>query len=207
MRKTITTFLGMAILMTALAAPAAASAPQTAQDGHLGNIVEELIELNNEDSRFDILIEAVLFAADNGVDLVTPLSTVEGLTLFAPTDYAFVKLARELTGDHTIKQDTAFGVIAGILVDAGGDVAGAVELLADVLTYHVAPVYINTRDRNQGPGEWEMLNGDTLYVRGFAVADTAHRTGKIFKGQTENASNGRIYPINIVVLPSSLTGA
>ena len=205
MKRTITTILGMAMLVTALAAPAAA-APEVAEDGHLGNIVEELLELNAETSRYDILIEAVLFAADNGVDLLTPLSTVEGLTLFAPTDYAFVKLARELTGDATIKQDTAFGVIAGILVDAGGGLEGAVELLADTLTYHVAPVYINTRDRNKGPGEWEMLNGDTMYVRGFMVADTAHRTGKIFKGRTENASNGRIYTMNIVVLPNSLTG-
>lgn len=205
MRKITTALVGMAMLVTALAAPAAAT-PQTAQDGHLGNVVEELLELNAETSRYDILIEAVLFAADNGVDLITPLSTVEGITLFAPTDYAFVKLARELTGDNSIKQDTAFGVIAGILVEAGGGVDGAVALLVDTLTYHVAPEFINTRDRNKGPGEWVMLNGDTLYVRGFKVADTAHRTGKIFKGRTENASNGRIYSINIVVLPNSLTG-
>ncbi|MFC2177024.1 hypothetical protein ACFLRH_01260 [Actinomycetota bacterium] len=205
MRRTITAFLGMAIMVTALAAPAAA-APETAEDGHLGNIVEELLELNAETGRYDILIEAVLFAADNGVDLLTPLSTVDGLTLFAPTDYAFVKLARELTGDNSIRQGAAFGVIAGVLVEAGGGLDGAVELLADTLTYHVAPVVINTRDRNKGPGEWEMLNGDTLYVRGFMVADTADRTGKIFKGRTERASNGRIYTTNIVVLPNSLTG-
>ena len=204
MRKTLTTFLGMALLVTALAAPAAAT--ETAEDGHLGNVVEELLELNAETSRYDILIKAVLFAGDNGVDLLTPLSTLDGITLFAPTDYAFVKLAQELTGDDTIRQKTAFDVIAGVLVDAGGGLEGAVELLVDTLTYHVAPVEINTRDRNKGPGEWEMLNGDTLYVRGFKVTDTGDRTRKIFKGRTEAASNGRIYTTNIVVLPSSLTG-
>jgi len=205
MRKTITSLLGMALLVTALAAPAAAT--ETAEDGHLGNVVDELLELNRETSRYDILLQAVTFAADNGVDLITPLSTIDGITLFAPTDYAFVKLARELTGDNTIKQDTAFDVIAGVLVSAGGGLGGAVDLLVDTLTYHVAPVEINTRDRNKGPGEWDMLNGDTLNVRRFAVSDTADRTGKIFKGRTEAASNGRIYTINIVVLPSSLTGA
>jgi len=205
MRKSITTLLGMALLMTALAAPAAATDSATA--GYQpGNIVEELIEENEKTHRYDILIQAVLFANDNGVDLVTPLSTVEGLTLFAPTDYGFVRLAQDLTGDYTIRQDTAFDVIAGFLVEAGGGLEGAVMLLADILAYHVAPVEINTRDRNIGPGEWTMLNGDVLYVRGFKVVDTADRTAKIFKGRTEQASNGRFYTINKVVLPTSVTG-
>ena len=204
MRRTITTFLGMAMLMSALAAPAAA-APETAEDGHLGNIVEELLELNSETKNYDILIQAVLFAADNGVDLLTPLSTVDGLTLFAPKDFAFVKLARELTGDDTIKQNTAFDVIAGVLVEAGGGLEGAVELLTDILLYHVAPEFIDTTDRKKGES-WEMLNGDSLKIDNFRIYDTAERRGKIIKGVTENASNGRIYTINIVVLPSSLTG-
>ena len=213
MRRIITTLIGLSMLMAVMAAPAAAQEADTNWWGDKGydkkgNLVEELIALNDKTGRYDILIEAVLFADENGAGLVKLLSTTPDITLFAPTDYAFVKLARNLTGDDTIGESEAFGAIAGVLVEAGGGLDGAVDLLVDTLAYHVAPQIIKPWQLFFAPYKYEMLNGDTLVAKGLRLIDEADNRSKVKLLRSNKKANNPalIHTINNVLIPSSLAG-
>jgi uncharacterized surface protein with fasciclin (FAS1) repeats len=214
MRRIITTLIGLSMLMAVMAAPAAAQQADTNWWGdkgyeNKGNLVEELIALNDKTGRYDILIEAVLFAdANSDVELVELLATTPDITLFAPTDYAFVKLARSLTGDDSIRQSGAFEAIAGVLVEAGGGLEGAVELLIDTLSYHVAPEIIKPWQLFFYPYKYEMLNGDELIAKGLRLIDEADNRSKVQLLRSNNKANNPalIHTINNVLIPSSLAG-
>ena len=214
MRRIMTTLIGLSILMAVMAAPAAAQEADTNWWGdkgydNRGNLVEELLALNEKTGRYDILIEAVLFADTNSdVELVELLATTPDVTLFAPTDRAFVKLARNLTGDKTIREGEAFDAIAGVLVDAGGDLEGAVELLLDTLSYHVAPQLIKPWQLFFHPYKYEMLNGDELVANGLKLTDEAGNRSRVrlLRSNVKANNPALIHTINNVLIPSSLAG-
>lgn len=214
MRRIMTTLIGLSILMAVMAAPAAAQEADTNWWGdkgydNRGNLVEELLALNEKTGRYDILIEAVLFAdANSDVELVELLATTPDVTLFAPTDWAFVKLARNLTGDKTIRADEAFDAIAGVLVAAGGDLEGAVELLLDTLSYHVAPQVIKPWQLFFHPYKYEMLNGDELVAKGLKLTDEAGNRSRVrlLRSNVKANNPALIHTINNVLIPSSLAG-
>ena len=85
---------------------------------------------NNQD--FDILLEALETA-----DLVGAVNDVNAdLTVFAPTDAAFIELAQDF-GYQGTDEGEAFSTIANSLTELGeGD---PVPLLRDILLYHVSP--------------------------------------------------------------------
>ncbi len=213
MRRIMTTLIGLSMLMAVMAAPAAAQEADTNWWGDKGyddrgNLVEELLALNEKTGRYDILIEAVLFADENGAGLVDLLATTPDITLFAPTDRAFVKLARSLTGDNSIKESEAFGAIAGVLVEAGGGLEGAVDLLVDTLAYHVAPQIIKPWQLFFPPYKYEMLNGDELVAKGLRLVDEADNRSrvKLFRSNVKASNPALIHTINNVLIPSSLAG-
>ena len=214
MRRIVTTLIGLSMLMAVMAAPAAAQEADTNWWGDKGyddrgNLVEELLALNDKTGRYDVLIEAVLFAdANSDVELVDLLATTPDITLFAPTDRAFVKLARNLTGDNSIKEAGAFDAIAGVLVEAGGGLEGAVELLVDTLAYHVAPQIIKPWQLFFHPYKYEMLNGDQLVAKGLRLIDEADNRSKVKLLRSNKKANNPalIHTINNVLIPSSLAG-
>ncbi len=213
MRRIVTTLIGLSMLMAVMAAPAAAQEADTNWWGDKGyddrgNLVEELLALNEKTGRYDILIEAVLFADDNGAGLVELLATTPDITLFAPTDWAFVKLARNLTGDNSIDESEAFGAIAGVLVEAGGGLEGAVDLLVDTLAYHVAPQIIKPWQLFFPPYKYEMLNGDELVAKGLRLIDEADNRSRVqlFRSNVKASNPALIHTINNVLIPSSLAG-
>ena len=213
MRRIITTLIGLSMLMAVMAAPAAAQEADTNWWGdrgydNKGNLVEELVAINEKTGRYDILIEAVVFADDNGAGLIELLSTAPDITLFAPTDWAFVKLARNLTGDDSIRANDAFEAIAGVLVDAAGSVEGAVDLLVDTLAYHVAPQIIKPWQLFFHPYKYEMLNGDTLVAKGLRLIDEADNRSRVqlLRSNVKANNPALIHTINNVLIPSSLAG-
>lgn len=213
MRRIMTTLIGLSMLMAVMAAPAAAQEADTNWWGdrgydNRGNLVEELLELNEKTGRYDILIEAVVFADDNGAGLIELLSTAPDITLFAPTDWAFVKLARNLTGDDTIRESEAFGAIAGVLVEVGGSLEGAVDLLVDTLAYHVAPQVIKPWQLFFPPYKYQMLNGDKLVAKGLRLIDEAGNRSRVqlLRSNVKANNPALIHTINNVLIPSSLAG-
>lgn len=214
MRRIMTTLIGLSMLIAVMAAPASAQEADTNWWGdkgynNRGNLVEELLALNEKTGRYDILIEAVLFADTNSdVELVELLATTPDVTLFAPTDRAFVKLARNLTGEKSIREGEAFDAIAGVLVEAGGDLEGAVELLLDTLSYHVAPQLIKPWQLFFHPYKYEMLNGDELVAKGPRLIDEAGNRSRVqlFRSNVKANNPAVIHTINNVLIPSSLAG-
>lgn len=118
----------------ALGAGALLVAPAAQADDHMS--LAEVLDVGNamfdEDSGdFDILTkaaEAVLAA--NGDSAVAVLADADtALTVFAPTDQAFMDLASALTGSTITDESEAFDAVAGLGVDT----------VEEVLLYHVIP--------------------------------------------------------------------
>ena len=124
-----------------------------------------------EDGEFDVLQAAVIRAG-----LVGALSGGAQLTVFAPTDAAFVSSLA--TGTEA----SAIAAVNGLPED----------VLTNILLYHVTEGRRQSRSVLAAP-EYEMLNGGTLTRDALAAAGIA---------QTDiSASNGIVHVINAVLMP------
>jgi uncharacterized surface protein with fasciclin (FAS1) repeats len=124
-----------------------------------------------DDGEFDVLQAAVIRAG-----LVEALSGGAQLTVFAPTDAAFVS---------TLAAGNEAGAIAAVN-------SLPVDVLTNILLYHVTEGRRQSRSVLAAP-EYEMLNGqiltrDELVAAGFARTDLS-------------ASNGIVHIINAVLMP------
>jgi uncharacterized surface protein with fasciclin (FAS1) repeats len=141
---------------------------------------KNIVETAQADSRFSILVEAVVAA-----DLATTLSSPGPLTVFAPTNDAFAALLAEL------------GVTkAQLLADKA--------LLTAVLTYHVLPARVLQADVPPGKAITTVQGGifkvDAVGAD-LVITDGRNRTAKITTTNLE-ASNGVIHVIDRVILPA-----
>ena len=123
------------------------------------------------DGEFDVLQAAVIRAG-----LVDALSGGSQLTVFAPTDAAFVSTLA--TGTEA----AAIAAVNGL----------PVEVLTNILLYHVTEGRRQSRSVLAAP-QYEMLNGsmlsrDELVAAGIARTDIS-------------ASNGIVHVINAVLMP------
>lgn len=120
-----------AALTGALLAPAAASAAPTGTT----SLAEVLAADGNRYDRnwddFDILDKAVraVLEADPGSAVGVLADGDTALTAFVPTDRAFRKLVRSVTGDRPATEREAFVTVASLGVDT----------VEDVLLFHVVP--------------------------------------------------------------------
>ncbi|EKB48443.1 fasciclin domain-containing protein [Cecembia lonarensis] len=142
------------------------------------NIVE--IALGNDD--FSILVDAVVAAGF--VDL---LATTNNLTVFAPTNDAFVALLEELNFDSLedlIDEEDGIG-IAGLQV---------------VLAYHVFAGRVFSSDLSNTT--ITMFSGDevTIDVSGPSLIDANERISGVIATDIQ-ATNGVIHVIDKVILP------
>ena len=173
---------------------------ETAGDGVTLSIAGELaksgsgFDANRQD--FDIL-NAALDAAG----LTAALDDLSAdLTLFAPTDAAFLGLAHAFgfTGDGEAE---AFGAIAGVLTAAGnGD---PVPLLTDILTYHVAPGLLTAHDIATATSV-ATLSGEAVAPDGALLGDLDPSVPdpRLLVGRADlPAENGIIQAIDGVLLP------
>ncbi|PKH37949.1 Uncaracterized surface protein containing fasciclin (FAS1) repeats [Nocardioides alpinus] len=115
-----------------------------------------------------------LVAAVTEAGLVDTLNSADALTVFAPTDDAFAKIA---------KKD-----LNALLADK--------EMLTTVLTHHVVAGKLSPEDV---AGEHETLAGDTLTVEGsgedFTIGDAAVVCGNV------STANATVYVVDSVLMP------
>ena len=124
-----------------------------------------------DDNEFDVLQAAVVRA-----DLVGALSGKKQLTVFAPTDDAFIALL------GVADEDSALAAVETMEVGP----------LTDILLYHVTNGRRNSRSVLAAP-RYKMLNGDKLTRAELLDSGL---------GQTDiSASNGIIHVIDSVLTP------
>lgn len=198
MRSTLVA--GLAACALFLAATPAAAAPSSglaaARDLDL-DVVDVVLAVSGDsgfDGRsrdFDILREALI-----ATDLVGAVQASDDITVFAPNDRAFRRLASALGWDGSGGEEGAFGFIA-----ANVDLA----TIADILTYHVGTERLSLRDLFRTT-DVDTLLGPELTVRNFRVidADTDDRNPRVTFPWYVPASNGAIVVIDDVLRPIDL---
>lgn len=185
MRRKLSIMLAAALAMTLVAVPATADEP---------TIVSTVVESDD----FDILEAAVLYTGLAGA--------LDNVTVFAPTDKAFVKLAEDL-GASDLSESGVIDFLVALDTAAPGTIA-------TVLKYHVAAGQLFSGDV-VGDGEvTSLLDGATfgVFAPGKAVRsiqlvdnDPDARNPKFVKGAIDiEVSNGVIHVIDRVLRPIDL---
>merc|ERR1719410_369225 len=130
-------------------------------------LVEEISGNNGFDgdcNDFDVLRELIRF-----VDIQDLLSQggIEDVTVFAPTDDAFYRLAMSIGYDGNYDESGFLDYIAGFLMGVGED-AGVewVDLVGGVLFYHVVNESLEYDELKNGKELTTVLDGFTLEVKG-----------------------------------------
>ena len=156
-------------------------------------------EFDHNRRDFDILLKAVLTAGleDN---LADPNAD---LTVFAPNDRAFVRLARNL-GFTGWDEEGAFNAIVDTLTELGdGD---PIPLLTNILLYHVSPEAKSFRTIVHSESLETLLLDATIVPAGNILLDNDpdFKNAKFYRRRNIKASNGIIHVINRVLIPIDL---
>lgn len=197
MRKTLIAAVAAgAMMVAATPAVAAPTSSVAATNGVSANIVDVVLAVSGDegfDNRsrdFDILREALV-----ATDLAGAVASTEDITVFAPNDRAFKRLARQLGWDGSGGEEGAFGVIASVGLDT----------VSDVLRYHVGTERLSLRDLFRSQNVTTLLGPD-VKVKRFRVidADTDDRNPRVTFPWYVPASNGSIVVIDDVLRPFDL---
>lgn len=194
---------GLVAGLTLATVPAAAGA--THPNTRFDTVVDVVVETSGapgagfDHNRFDydILREALV-----ATGLVEAVAAADDITVFAPRDSAFIRLARDLGYDG---RDEA-GVFAFIAEATGFQSAEEPGLLADVLLYHVAPEGQSLRQLRRAGQITTLLEGATLDVRRYRVidADTDDRDARFRWPSNVETGNGVVHTVNRVLRPIDL---
>jgi serralysin len=165
--------------------------------------VSSLDGFDRNSGDFDMLIQAL--TAANLVGAVD--DPAADLTVFAPTDLAFVRLARDLGyAERGYNEAGAFAYIVDQLTVIGG--GDPIPVLTDVLLYHVSPgsTFYNGGLRG-AVTEIPTLLGVPFTAEGRHLVDAAPSLAnpRIINALTDvRASNGVIHGINRVLVPLAI---
>ena len=168
-----------------------------------GNSIADLLGstadgFDNDRSDFDILRTAV-----DAAGMTEALDATDAdLTVFAPTDNAFIQFAREL-GFTGFDEQGAFDTIVATLDDlSDGD---PIALLSQVLQYHVLDGS-QTADSLRAAGEVTTTQGSTIEVRPRRLVDNDadFSDGNISSRSDIVRENGIVHVITRVLLPIDL---
>lgn len=198
MKKILAT---LACLVVTAFGASAAQASNTITDIVAGSGGE--FDRNGRD--YDILLTAVLTAGLEGA-LADPSAS---LTVFAPNDRAFGRLARDLGYKGSTRNEAA---VWGFLVEALTDLGGGdpIPVLTDILSYHVVPDAVDVFGfvkavifRADIP---TLLEGATLRAFFFGLIDNEPdlRNPRLTLPVNIEASNGFIHTLNRVLIPVDL---
>ncbi len=192
-----------ALTGAALAAALAATtvAPLAAEGYGEPNLVDAVIAksgaegFDQNSADFDLLREALVAAG-----LVDAVASADALTVFAPTDGAFINLAQDL-GYEGSDEAGAFGAIAAAVGYQSVEEPG---LLDDVLLYHVAPGFVKSFNLADGPVE--TLLGATFTPEGTTLVDNDPNAvdAMVAAPFDQVYSNGVLHSIDQVLRPIDL---
>lgn len=146
---------------------------------------------------FDILLQAVRSA-----ELTTALDDAGAdLTVFAPTDAAFVRLARDLGYENRGESGAFDYIVDALTLLSGGD---PIPLLTDILLYHVAPESLQA-SQVVTASEVQTLLGVEVGVTGTQLvdADPGLPDASIIATDIQ-ASNGVVHVIDKILIPTDL---
>jgi len=193
-------FATAAALTVGLAAPSVASAQGDRSSNNIVDVVIDVSGASGTDRNgrdYDLLREALV-----ATGLAEAVATTPDITVFAPNDRAFNRLARDL-GYRGWDEAGALG----FLIEATGFVsADEPGILADVLLYHVAP---GARTLNELRFDFDvetLLPGQTFDVLFWRVIDNDRNDRNAIFRRPSNieASNGIIHTVNQVLRPIDL---
>jgi len=159
-----------------------------------GTIVAAALAVHAANGQFSYLLGAVGCLTSNGQNpVVEALTGNDMLTLFAPTDAAFVALQTRL----------------GVAVPSPDATCSLdLDVVADVLTYHVTygRRFANSVFNGNHAKPLEMLNGDFVTANpGLTLADVDGQSVGVVPGLVNiNAINGVIHVVDTVLLPFDL---
>lgn len=161
-----------------------------------------IVEIASASDDFNLLVRALSTA-----NLVETVQDATDITVFAPTDAAFVKLAQDLgyEGDAA-DEDAVFDAIVAALTGLAED-GDPVPLLTDILLYHVAPGARTEPTINGSDGIATLLEGAEIMPMDGALGDGEPDLAdpKIVSADIE-ADNGIIQAIDAVLLPIDIPG-
>ena len=179
--------------------------PAAGADGHIPSIVDVLTadgdQFDNDWNDFDILTEAVIAAGLAGAldDGGLPFD----VTVFAPNDAAFRKLAQDMTGVRPTSEAQTFDIVASV----------GIATVADVLLYHVVEgeVFYSTALTLDG-ADVPTLLGPTFQIgvmnntRIMLIDQDANDRNAVVNRRAADidVSNGVIHGIDRVMRPIDL---
>ncbi|MBT8197973.1 MAG: fasciclin domain-containing protein [Acidimicrobiia bacterium] len=200
MKKILAAVIAAALLL--VAAPVSA-------DGHIPSTVETVVavsgdpgDFDKDKKDFDILRELVLLAG-----LADALGDGEGsltdITVLAPTDKAFQRLAKDLGYDGKYDEGAILGFLAGGLTayaDANG--TDVITVITSVLLYHVAGEAYTNKELKKADSV-DTLLGVSLDSKNkkFIDGEDDLKNAKLKGVKDVATSNGYIQGIDRVLIP------
>jgi uncharacterized surface protein with fasciclin (FAS1) repeats len=199
MKKAIAGVVALTVLV--VAAPAAAAEPTEP------SVVETVVAVSGDPGTydrdkkdFDILRDLVLLAELDGA--LGP-EGLTGITVLAPPDQAFQRLAKDLGYDGKYDEAAVLGFLAAALTDyAEANELELVDVVTSVLLYHVADGLFSAKDLKAADAVPTLLGVDLdSKKKKFIDAEDDLKNAKLRGAKNVATANGYIQGIDRVLIP------